>query len=353
MNQEIIRQDLSNIYGRCINWEKLKDAKVLVTGSNGLIAYYIIRMLIFLNDEHNMNITILAHARNRDKMTAKYHEMIDRDDVKLIIQDITDQFELDEKIDYIIHTASPTGPQQFAKTPVETALANIYGTNNVLELAKQHQVKAFLLLSTREIYGKGSKDFVLEEDYGALDPTSTRSCYPEGKRMAENLCMCYKEEYGVESRIVRIAHTYGPTMLLRDGRVVGDFLGNVVDGKSIVMNSDGSGTLALTYIADVIAGIFMSILNWESDVYNVSNSNETITVKELAHCLSDMYGDRGIKVVQNEVPAGEKKGYLSYKLGFLDSKKAESKGWTSQYTLKEGLRRTVSYYCDDSDKTII
>lgn len=341
---KIILEDLENVSNRSIEWEKFKDAVVLVTGANGLIASYIIYMLLYLNEKIDLNVEVVGLARNPKKVEAKYGELLDRTDFRILYQDVTNPIQLDDKVDYIIHTASPTGPGQFMGAPVDTILANVAGTYHLLELARQKRAQGFLLLSTREIYGSGDKEFVTENDYGAVDPTLVRSCYPESKRLSETLCASYNSQYHMSSKVVRIAHTYGPGMLLRDGRVVGDFLGNVVDGKDICMNSDGSGTLALTYIADVLAGIMLTICNFQDFVYNISNSTETISVKELAETLCDLFEEKKIKPHFAPLQDTAKAGYLANKLGFLNSAKAVNEGWKMEVSLAEGMKRTVYYF---------
>lgn len=339
---EVVLEDMKNIVASGASFSRLAGKKILITGANGLIASYLIRTMLYLNDEQNMGIQIYALVRNREKAEKTWGEVLRRDDVHLVLQDVTQPLALDETIDMMIHAASQTGPKQFVSDPVGTAMGNILGAYRLLEFGRTHGTQRFMLLSTREIYGKGTLDFVKESDYGALDPVSVRSCYPESKRMAENLCACYMQQYGITCRIARIAHTYGPGMLLSDGRVVGDFLGNVHRGEDIVMNSDGSGTLALTYISDVVAGLFYTLLDFEDMVYNVSNSAETVTVKELAQTLCELFADRGIRLIMH-IPEESKNagGYLDFKLGFLDSAKAEAAGWKPAVDLRSGMQRTI------------
>ncbi len=344
---KIVLEDLDNVYKRDINWSQFRNASVLITGANGLIATYLIYILLYLNECDNLGVKVIGLARSQEKMKLKYGTLLEREDFEVIYQDVTEPINMKEEINYIIHTASPTGPKQFMSTPVNTILANVLGTYQLLEMGKEKKIKGFLLLSTREIYGTGAKDFVMEEDYGAMDPTLVRSCYPESKRMSETLCAAYNVQYAMNCKVVRIAHTYGPGMILRDGRVVGDFLGNVVDGKDITMNSDGSGTLALTYIADVVAGIMQVICNFKEFVYNISNSTETTSVKQLAETLCGLFEEKGIKTRFQAASASEKAGYLANKLGFLDSKKAISEGWEAQIALEEGMKRTVLYFASN------
>lgn len=341
---QVILEDLENIYQREIDWEKLKNKTMFITGVNGLIASYLTYLLLYLNDKYHMNIKIVGLARNKQKAQIKYGTLLERNDFEVVYQDVSNKIQFDGKVDFIVHAASPTGPKQFMSQPVDTILANVMGTNNLLEFAREKEVDGFLLLSTREIYGSGPKDFVTEEDYGIVNPTLVRSCYPEGKRISETLCAAYRRQYQINCKVVRIAHTYGPGMLLRDGRVVGDFLGNIVDGQDIVLNSDGSGTLALTYIADVVAGILMTMFNFSGFVYNISNSTETVTVKRLAEILTELFTEKNIHLRFEILDDTAKAGYLANKLGFLDSEKAISEGWQAATPLAEGMKRTVRFF---------
>ncbi len=339
---EVIMDDMEQIAQREIDFQWLKNRNVLISGANGLIASYLVNTMLYLNDTRDMGIQIYAMVRNREKAQKKWGAVLDRADMHLVLQDVTVPVTMTEHVDVIIHAASQTGPKQFVEDPVGTAMGNILGAYNLLEYGRANGVKKFLMLSTREIYGKGSLDYVTENDYGVVDPVNVRSCYPESKRMAENLCCCYRQQYGIDCKIARIAHTYGPGMLLSDGRVVGDFLGNVHRSEDIVMNSDGQGTLALTYISDVVAGLFYTLLNFEDVVYNISDSSETVTVKQLAEILCDTFKDRQIKLIMN-IPKETKNasGYLDYKLGFLNSGKAIKEGWKPAVDLRSGMLRTI------------
>lgn len=342
----IILEDLKQITEEKVNWDKLQDATVFITGVNGMIASYIVYTLLYLNDTKNLNIQVLGLARNEKKAQDRFGKLLERPDFHLIIQDITEPVQTDKKIDYVIHAASQTGPGQFTKDPVGTIAANTIGTKNLLDLAVEKQCQGFLFLSTREIYGKSltGQEFVTEEEYGALDPTLVRSCYPESKRMSETFCAAYKKQYDLNTKIIRIAHTYGPGMLIGDGRVVGDFLNNVVHNQDIVMNSDGSGILGLTYISDLIAGLFLSFLNFDSFVTNISSDRGIVTVKELAEMLAGMYPEKGIQTVFQEASKEVKAGYLAHKIPLLSSQKAMESGWEPKVGLQEGFLRTIEFF---------
>ena len=227
----IILEDLERIAKENIEFEKLRDATVLITGINGMIASYITYTLLYLNETRQLNIQVLGLARNEEKVKKRFGRLLERKDFDLLIQDITAPIQTDAKVDFIIHAASQTGPRQFVNDPVGTIAANTTGTKNLLDSAVEKKSRGVLFLSTREIYGTLSgQEFVTEGEYGALDPTLVRSCYPESKRMSETMCAAYKQQYGLNTKIIRIAHTFGPGMLIGDGRVVGDFLSNVIQG---------------------------------------------------------------------------------------------------------------------------
>lgn len=343
----IIMDDLENITKEPINWQKLYHSTVLVTGASGMIASYLIYTLLYLNDTKNAGIQVLGLVRNEERAKKHFKSLLDRNDFRIITQDVTEKVEYPSSIDYIIHAASQTGPMQFVDDPVGTIAANTVGTINLLNLARDKKVKGFLFLSTREIYGMNleGKEYVSENDYGSLNPTLERSCYPESKRISETLCVSYRKQYGIDCKIARIAHTYGPGLLIGDGRVVGDFLYNTVNNQDIIMNSDGSSILGLTYISDTITGLFYVLLNFKEIVYNVSKDDEAITVKELAETLTNLSPERKIKTVFKKLDEDKKSGYLSHKIPLLSSKKAKSEGWTPNMNITDGMKRTIKYLC--------
>ena len=124
---KVILEDLQNVCTRKINWDKFRNASVLVTGANGLIATYIIYMLLYLNEYQDMGIQVIGLARSPQKVAQRYGSLLERDDFRMIYQDVTKPLQAEGAVDYIIHTASPTGPKQFMDTPVDTILANVAG----------------------------------------------------------------------------------------------------------------------------------------------------------------------------------------------------------------------------------
>lgn len=345
----IILEDLESIIKEPISWEKLKNKTVLITGVNGMIASYIVYTLLYLNDVQDLQCKVIGTVRNMEKAKSHFGDLLTCLNFEVVAQDVSEFMPYEGNIDYIIHAASQTGPNQFINDPVGTIKGNILGTMNLLDLACQKDVKKFMYLSTREIYGKvsGETERVEESTYGTFDHVTVRSSYPESKRMAETVCEAYGKQYDIPYVICRIEHTFGPGMSLGDGRVMSDFINNVVKGEPIIMKSEGLVKLNLTYLADLVTGLFYSLLNFNDNIYNISTNASPIMVKDLAELLADLFKNRGI-TVKKHIPLGEQgKGYLPYRIPVLDSTKAISQGWSCKVPLRAGLQRIVDFYSHD------
>lgn len=341
----IVAGDLDAIVDADLSWDALRGRTVLVTGVNGMIAGYLVLALLRANDRLGLGLRVVALARNAAKARDRYADVIDRPDLVLHAQDLADPLELDEPVHLIVHAASQTGPSQFTGDPVGTIDSNVLGTRNLLQWAVDHGAAQFLFLSTREIYGApvGDARFAAEDDYGPVDPTSVRSCYPESKRLGEAYCVAFRHQFGLDARIARIAHTYGPGMVVGDGRVVGDFLARTVAGENIEMISDGSGQLALTYIADVIAGLLRLVLDTDLVVANISQDAELVSVRELAEQLTALSANPDARAVFAEASEQVKAGYLARPPAFLDSARMRAAGWSATVPMAAGLARVLAF----------
>lgn len=340
MNQ-VLKQDIDMIIREDILWEKLKGKTVLITGASGMIGSYMLYTLTTLNDEYNYGIKIIAMLRNPNKLPVEVRE---REDVVLSVQDVTAKMEIEGAVDYIIHAASPASPLIMQNHPVETIAANTMGTFNTLMLAKDKNAEGYMFISSREIYGQPyeGQEFFYEDTYGFVDQLNPRSCYSEGKKAAETMCVSFRAEYGLNTKIARLAHTYGPGMSIYDGRVQADFLKNVFHNEDIVLKSEGTAVRTYTYIADAVEGLFRILLNSEDIVYNIGNEDGKVSIRELAEIMVNIYPERNLKLVF-DIPEGGTKGTAPYTLGILHSGKLRSIGWEPKYTVKEGFKRTLEY----------
>lgn len=340
MKKDILYQDADRILKHDIDWDKLRDARVLVTGASGMLGSYITRTLCLLKQNKSWETEIYALVRNPDKFPEDL-----RDNVNIIRQSVAEPIDTDIKFDYIIHAASPASPLIMKDDPVGTIAANTLGAYYTLDLARKSGAKGYLFISSREIYGQPYEDQreFTEETYGFVDPLSARSCYPEGKKAAETMCASFAQQYGLNVKIARLAHTYGPGMSIDDGRVQADFLRDVVNHRDIVLKSEGKPVRTYTYVSDAVAAIFHILLSSDEMVYNISSPEATVSIRQLAETLADAYPERGLKLAF-DIPENQKNtGAAPFTLGILNSDKLNAIGWKPQYSLKDGLMRTVEY----------
>ena len=338
---KVLKEDLEAIIGENIPWEKLKGRTVLITGASGMIGIYMLQVLTLLNERYDYNIRVIAMLRNAKKLPKEVRE---REDVEIIVHDVTERLEVSGDVHYVIHAASPASPLIMQNQPVETIAANTLGTFNTLRLAKEKKAEGYLFTSSREVYGQPNEgqEFFYEDTYGFVDQLNPRSCYSEGKKAAETMCVCYHDEYGLNVKLARLAHTYGPGMSIYDGRVQADFLKNVFHNEDIVLKSEGTAVRSYTYIGDAVAGLYRILLDSEDMVYNIGNEEGKVSIRELAEIMVDIYPERGLKLVF-DIPEGGTKGTAPYTVGILSSRKLRKIGWSPKYSVKEGFKRTLEY----------
>lgn len=337
---EILLQDAEEILNNDIEWEKFDHSKVLITGAAGMLGSYVARTLVVLREKNDWDIEVYALVRNPWKLPEDL-----KGKLNIIQQSVTEPVLTDVKFDYIIHTASPASPLIMREDPVGTIAANTLGTYYTLDLAHKSNAKGYVYISSREIYGQpyeGQKEFK-EDTYGFVDPLSPRSCYPEGKKAAETMCASFAAQYGLNVKIARLAHTYGPGMSVDDGRVQADFLRDIINNRNIVMKSEGKPIRTYTYISDATAAIFYVLLKSDEMVYNISSPESTVSIRELAETMAGMFPERNLQV-KIEIPEETKNtGTAPFTLGILNSDKLQAVGWRPKYSIREGFRRTVEF----------
>lgn len=339
----ILKEDIENIIKSNLNWENFKGTNVLITGASGMIGSYMLNTLVTLNNARDYGMSIYALVRNPAKIPDEI-----RTQIGIIQQSVVEPIVTDIKFDYVIHTASPASPLIMRNDPVGTVAANTIGTFNTLNVAKQGSKKGYLYISSREIYGQPyeNQEIFSEDTYGFVDPLNVRSCYPEGKKAAETMCVCFKEQYGVNAKIARLAHTFGPGMPVDDGRVQADFLRNVINNEDIVLKSEGTAVRTYTYVGDAVLALFYILLNSEEMVYNISSEESTVSIRQLAETLVEAYPERRLKLVFDIPESDKNTGCAPFTLGILSSDKIRALGWEPIYGLKEGLMRTVEFLED-------
>lgn len=345
MRNTFIEEDLKSITDSNLPWEKLEGKNILITGANGFIPAYLVETILYLNEKRLKNkAKVFALVRNKEKALKRFAFYKNRTDLVFIVQDVIEPINLKEDIHFIIHAASQASPKYFATDPVGTMNANVIGIYNLLKYAKNRDIESFLFFSSGEVYGniEISETKINESMYGYLDPMDVRSCYAEGKRAGETMCISYHKQFGVPVKIVRPFHTYGPGMRLDDGRVFADFVSNIVNYQDIKMKSDGSAIRSFCYLSDATSG-FMTVLlkGDDAQAYNVTNPTATTRIYDLAKTLVELFPERKLKVLR--VNEQDRTGYLRSNIyGFIpDISKLMKLGWTPKISIEEGFRRTI------------
>ena len=252
--------------------------RILVTGGAGFIGSHLIDRLM----EANHDVICLDNFYTGRKQNVL--QWLNNPNFELIRHDVTEPIRLE--VDQIYHLACPASPVHYQYNPVKTIKTNVMGTLNMLGLAKRVKAR-FFLASTSEVYGDPEIHPQPEEYRGSVNPIGIRSCYDEGKRVAETLAFDYHRQNDVDIRVVRIFNTYGPRMLENDGRVVSNFIVQALQGIPLTVYGDGSQTRSFCYVSDLVEG-FIRLMN--SDYIgpiNIGNPGE-YTILELAQSIQRM-----------------------------------------------------------------
>lgn len=340
---KIIDEDAQQIIDENGGLTELFDESVMITGASGMIGSYFTYALMKLNEDYDANIKIIPLVRNLNKLNK---ELLSKSYVHPIVQDVNEKIVYDGDVDYIIHAASPASPKIMKEKPVETNFANTLGTANTLLFAKEHNVKKYLFISSREIYGQPMENqkYFTEKSFGLIDQLIPRNAYAEGKRAAENMCVGFKTEYKLDTKIVRLAHTYGPGMSVDDGRVQADFLKNLLNEENIVLNSDGSSIRTYTYISDAVSAMFKVILKSDDIVYNISDERNEVSIRELAETMVKILPEKNLKLIFNIKEEDKNDGYAPFKFGLLSSEKIRNElNWKAKYSIYDGFKRTLGF----------
>ena len=307
--------------------------RCLVTGGAGFLGSHLCERL--LNDGHEVlcldnyftgRLQNIAHLR-------------DNRNFELIRHDVTEPILLE--VDRIFNLACPASPIHYQFNPVKTIKTSVMGAINMLGLAKRVHAR-ILQASTSEVYGDPAVHPQKEDYWGNVNPIGIRSCYDEGKRVAETLFMDYHRQNNVDIRIVRIFNTYGPRMLMNDGRVVSNFIVQALRNEDLTIYGDGTQTRSFCYVDDLIEA-FVRMMDQEEIIgpVNVGNPGE-FTMLELAQAVLELTGSKS-KIVYQPLPGDDPK---MRRPDISLAKKAL--GWEPKVQLRDGLQKTIEYF-----KTIV
>ena len=332
MNEELTKNTMTRIY--------------LITGATGYIGAQVIKTLIHSEAYKQGMIKIIPHCRNKEKYEAMYCDVdkeylyptfSDIKDIKTIVEEVIQVGKFSD-IDYIIHCASNTTSSIMISNPVETIDGIVEGTNSVLELAKNQNIKGMVYLSSMEVYGdiKCTPDNRATEDMlGYIDILKRRSSYPLGKRMAEGYCAAYADEYGVPVKIVRLAQTFGKGILPNENRSFAQFVRAAAEGRDIVLKTEGKSIGNSVAIDDALDAIFFLLDNGENgQAYNVVNEKNTMSIKEMAELVAHVIGKDKVKVVI-ELEDNSKTGYAADTSLYMSGEKMRKLGWEAKKGIED------------------
>ncbi len=325
----------------------LSGKTVFITGATGLIGQNLVRTLVASNNQRDNPTRIIALVRSLDR--AKRVLKRDYSAIECVVGDVNKPIRLLESVDYIIHAASQTASKSFVEHPVNTIETAITGTKNVLELAKEKKVKKFVYLSTMEVYGSPSSDERISECHATnLDPMQVRSCYPESKRICENLCMAYMEEFGIPVNVVRLTQTFGLGVNYYDGRVFAEFARCVIENRDIVLHTKGETKRSYLYTEDAVNAILTILTEGDAgQAYNAANEDTYCSICEMAQMVAEKFGGGKIKV-RIEVEDENKFGFAPTLKMNLDTSKLRALGWKPEVGLEEAYRRMIRNMQEES-----
>jgi UDP-glucuronate decarboxylase len=300
--------------------------RIVVTGGAGFIGSHLCDVLISQGHE------VIAVDNLFTGTKRNIEHLLGHKKFEFIRHDVTQPILLE--CDQVYHLACPASPVHYQYNPIKTIKTNVTGTINMLGVAKRTHAR-FLLASTSEVYGDPLQHPQVESYWGNVNPIGPRSCYDEGKRVAETLTVNYKEQGHVDTRIVRIFNTFGPRMLFNDGRVVSNFIVQALKGEDITVYGEGLQTRSFCYVDDLVRGI-MATMN-KDDFYgpvNLGNPNE-MTIVDLAKRVIELTGSQS-KIAKRPLPQDDP----TRRQPNIDLAKSELR-WVPTVDLNEGLTRTI------------
>ncbi len=312
-----------------------KKKKVcLIAGGAGFIGSHLCDRMI----QEGYNVICVDNLITGSKKNIKH--LLKNQDFLFLKQDISEKFIINGRIDYILNFASPASPVDYLNHPISTLKVGSFGTYYLLELAKAKKAR-FFLASTSEVYGDPLVHPQVESYWGNVNPIGIRSVYDEAKRFAEAMTMSYQREHKVETRIVRIFNTYGPRMQTQDGRVVPNFIYQILNKKPLTVYGTGQQTRSFCYVDDLIDGVVRLLRSNIKTPVNLGNPFE-FTILELAQFIQEIAKTK-CKIVRCPLPEDDpkqRKPNIS-----LARKKLN---WKPSIQLKQGLAQTISWFEDNA-----
>lgn len=305
--------------------------RVLVTGGAGFIGSHLCKRLV--NEGNDVICLDNYFTGSKDNI----RDLLDSHNFELVRHDVTMPYFAE--VDEIYNLACPASPPYYQYNPIKTLKTSIYGAMNMLGMAKRTRAK-ILQSSTSEVYGDPNVHPQVESYWGNVNPIGVRSCYDEGKRAAETLCMDYHRQNGVRIKIIRIFNTYGPNMNMYDGRVISNFIVQALKNEDITIFGDGNQTRSFQYIDDLIEGMMRMMATGDDFIgpVNIGNPGE-FTMLELAQKVIELTNSKS-QIIFKPLPFDDPRRRKP------DITLAHKKlgGWEPKVPLEDGLKKTIAYF---------
>ena len=344
LKQKAYRQMLQDLISSFPHWERLEGKDILISGASGLIGSLLIDTLM----QHNEDLVpakqcrIFAVSRSAEIARQRFVHWVDKDTFQFLSHDIAQPLDdFTGAPELLIHAASTTHPAQYTGEPVNTILANLLGTKNMLDIAAKTPGSRFLLLSSVEVYGenRGDVDYFAEDYCGYIDCNTLRAGYPEAKRVSEAMCQAYIREKHVDALIIRLPRCYGPTMRMTDTKALSQFIKKGLDGEDIVLKSEGKQFYSYAFATDAVLGM-LYVLNSGAcgEAYNLADSGSDITLRELAALVAETAGSKVVFELPSEA---ERIGYSTATKAVMRGNKLSALGWSPRYDIETGIKLTM------------
>lgn len=293
--------DIQKVASLKLKWSDLSGKNILITGSTGMICSTLVETLM---SHKNMDFHVYASGRNESRAQKVFARYADNPYFHFIKYDVLEPLDSEKTFHIIIAGAGGASPQLYSTDPVGVMTANFDGVNNLLSYGVKHGLEKFLYISSGEIYGEGTGNVFTEDYSGYVDCASLRACYPSAKRATETLCIAYGHQYGIDVRIARPCHVYGPNFSDSDKRVYAQFIRNVLSGEDIVMKSAGTQFRSWCYVVDCASALIHILLNGKSgQAYNIADDTSNITIGELAEMIAAIGGKKVVRDAPSSIEA--------------------------------------------------
>ena len=302
---------------------------ILVTGGAGFIGSNLIKNFL----KNNQNVICLDNFSTGNLINIK--NFLDNPNFTLIEHDVTKKIDIEAS--QIWHLACPASPINYQKDPIYTSRTNFLGTINMLEIARKLNIK-FLFASSSEVYGVPENNTQDESYNGSVNPIGVRSCYTEGKRIAESLCFDYRRVHNIDIKIARIFNTYGPNMLPNDGRVICNFIHNAILDKNLIINGSGKQTRSFCYVDDLIEGLIKFMKLNHNGPMNFGNPMEEYSINQIAELIKNKLNPN-IDIENREACIDDPR---KRKPNIELAKKLLN--WEPELSFETGLNRTINYF---------